>query len=68
MAGRALYKIFKGAVPVWTEFLAHPNYDSFWQARNIRPHLKNIHCAVMNVGGWFDGEDLFGSLETYRWT
>jgi putative CocE/NonD family hydrolase len=60
--------LFKGAVPVWTEFLAHPNYDSFWQARNIRPNLKNIHCAVMNVGGWFDGEDLFGSLETYRWT
>lgn len=60
--------LFKGAIPMWTEFLAHPNYDSFWQARNIRPHLKNIHCAVLNVGGWFDGEDLFGTLETYRWT
>jgi len=60
--------LFKGVIPVWTEFLAHPNYDHFWQARNIRPHLKNIHCAVMNVGGWFDGEDLFGTLETYRWT
>jgi hypothetical protein len=60
--------LFKGAIPVWTEFLAHPNYDNFWQARNIRPHLKNIHCAVLNVGGWFDGEDLFGTLETYRWT
>jgi putative CocE/NonD family hydrolase len=60
--------LFKGAVPVWTEFLSHPNYDAFWQARNIRPHLKNIHCAVLNVGGWFDAEDLFGSLETYRWT
>ncbi len=60
--------LFKSAVPVWTEFLAHPNYDSFWQARNIRPHLKNVHCAVMTVGGWFDAEDLFGALETYRWT
>ena len=60
--------LFKGKVSVWTEFLSHPNYDSFWQARNIRPHLKNIHCAVMTVGGWFDAEDLFGSLETYRWT
>jgi putative CocE/NonD family hydrolase len=57
---------FKGAIPVWTEFLAHPDYDAFWQARNIRPHLRNIHCAVMTVGGWFDGEDLFGTLETYR--
>jgi putative CocE/NonD family hydrolase len=60
--------LFKGGVHAWTEFLAHPNYDAFWQARNIRPHLKNIRCAVMTVGGWFDGEDLFGALETYRST
>jgi len=59
-------RYFKGTVPIWTEFLAHPNYDAYWQARNIRPHLKNIRCAVMTVGGWFDGEDLFGALETYR--
>ncbi len=59
---------FKGCSTTWTEFLAHPNYDAYWQARNIRPHLKNIRCAVMTVGGWFDAEDLFGPLETYRWT
>ena len=59
---------FKGGSPAWTEFLSHPNYDSWWQARNLRPHLRNIHCAVMTVGGWFDAEDLFGTLETYRWT
>jgi len=52
--------------PEWREFLSHPTYDEFWQARNIRPHLKNIHCAVMTVGGWFDGEDLFGPLNIYR--
>jgi len=58
----------KGQAPEWTEFLAHPTYDAFWQARNVRPHLKNIHCAVMTVGGWYDGEDLFGPLEIYRAT
>jgi putative CocE/NonD family hydrolase len=60
--------LLKGRAPEWTEFLKHPTYDAFWQARNIRPHLKNIHCAVMTVGGWYDAEDLFGALETYRWT
>ena len=60
--------LLKGRAPEWTEFLAHSTYDDFWQARNIRPHLKHVHCAVMTVGGWFDGEDLFGALETYRWT
>ncbi|MFO1500298.1 MAG: CocE/NonD family hydrolase [Verrucomicrobiota bacterium] len=60
--------LFKGSVPEWTEFLAHPTYDAYWQARNIRPHLQNVRCAVMTVGGWYDAEDLFGPLETYRWT
>ena len=60
--------LLKGSSPEWTEFLHHSTYDSYWQARNIRPHLKNIHCAVMTVGGWYDAEDLFGALETYRWT
>jgi len=36
------------------------------QARNLRPHLKNIKPAVLTVGGWFDAENLFGALETYR--
>ncbi len=61
-------RLLKGRSPEWKEFLSHPTYDAFWQERNIRPHLKNVKCAVMTVGGWFDAEDLFGALETYRWT
>jgi hypothetical protein len=60
--------LMKGRSPEWTEFLKHSTYDDYWKARNIRPHLKNVHCAVMTVGGWYDAEDLFGPLETYRWT
>ena len=44
----------------------HPSYDEFWQARDLRRHLKNIKPAVMTVGGWFDAEDLFGALNTYK--
>ena len=58
--------LLKGRAPEWNEFLAHPTYDAYWQARNIRPHLKNVRCAVMTVGGWYDAEDLFGPLEIYR--
>ncbi len=60
--------LMKGRSPEWTEFLTHPTYDAYWQERNIRPHLKNVRCAVMTVGGWFDAEDLFGPLEIYRAT
>lgn len=58
-------KYFHGGISFWNDVVNHPNYDDFWQARNIRPHLKNIKPAVMTVGGWFDAEDLFGALKTY---
>ena len=57
---------FKDDVPFWNEMMQHGTYDEFWQARNLRPHLKNIKPAVMTVGGWFDAENLFGALETYK--
>ena len=57
---------FKNDVPFWNEIMQHGTFDQFWQERNLRPHLKNIKPAVMTVGGWFDAENLFGALETYR--
>ncbi len=59
-------KYFKNeADSFWNDMMAHPNNDAFWQARDLRPHLKNIKPAVMTVGGWFDAEDLFGAVQTY---
>lgn len=51
---------------LWNEYLQHDTYDAYWKARNIRPHLKNVHIPTMVVGGWFDAEDLFGALHTYE--
>jgi putative CocE/NonD family hydrolase len=59
-------RYFKNDVPFWNEIMQHGAFDTFWQDRNIRPHLKNIKPAVMTVGGWFDAENLFGALETYK--
>jgi putative CocE/NonD family hydrolase len=56
----------KGNIAFWNDFFAHGNYDDFWQARNLRPHLKNVRPAVLTVGGWFDAEDLFGTLESFK--
>jgi putative CocE/NonD family hydrolase len=50
----------------WQQVVDHPNYDEFWQKRNILPHLKNTKPAVMTVGGWFDAEDLYGPLNIYK--
>lgn len=50
----------------WNQIINHPNYDTFWQKRNILPHLNNIKPAVLTVGGWFDAEDLYGPLHIYK--
>jgi putative CocE/NonD family hydrolase len=59
-------KYLKNEIAFWNALISHPNYDDFWQSRNIRPHLRNIKPAVMVVGGWFDAENLFGALNTYK--
>ena len=52
----------------WKEIIDHPNYDSVWQKKGIIQNLKSIKpsVATMIVGGFFDAEDLYGPLETYK--
>lgn len=52
-------------VKFWQDIVAHPNRDHYWQARDLRPRLKNVAPAVLTVGGWFDAEDLHGPLQVY---
>ena len=59
-------KFLKGNIPFWNQLMQHDTYDEFWQARDILPHLHNVKPAVLIVGGWFDAEDLYGALATYR--
>lgn len=57
---------FHNQSKIWNEYLEHSTKDTYWQARNIRAHLKNIKPATLVVGGWFDAEDMFGALNTYK--
>ncbi len=59
---------FGADVAFWDQMIAHPNYDAFWQERNLLPHLERVAPAVMTVGGWFDAEDLYGPLAIYAET
>jgi putative CocE/NonD family hydrolase len=57
---------FGDSIKFWNDAFAHPDYDEFWKSRDPRQYLKNIKPAVMTVGGWFDAEDLYGTLNTYK--
>src|ERR1700734_304093 len=57
---------FKDPNWLWNDQVAHDTYDDYCKARNLAPHMKNIHCAVLTVGGWFDAEDLQGPFSTFH--
>jgi putative CocE/NonD family hydrolase len=59
-------KYFHGKVPTWEAFVAHPAYDTHWQARAVQRELKAPAVPTLTVGGWWDQEDRYGPLATYR--
>lgn len=58
-------KYFKGKMPTWNDFVAHPNYDEFWQKQALARYLKKAKVPTLNVAGWWDQEDFYGPLQTY---
>jgi putative CocE/NonD family hydrolase len=59
-------KYLKGANPLWNDQVKHDTLDGYWKQRDLAPRMKNVHCAVLTVGGWFDAEDLQGPLSLYK--
>ena len=59
-------KYFGDSIKFWNDLMAHGTYDQFWKNMNIRPHLKGVKPAVLVVGGFFDAEDAYGALHTYK--
>jgi putative CocE/NonD family hydrolase len=61
-----LGKLLGGQEALWLDQVHHDTYDEYWKARNLAAHTKNIHCAVLTVGGWFDAEDLQGPFTLFH--
>ena len=59
-------KYFHGKVPTWQAFVEHPTYDAFWQTRALQRILKAPSVPTLTVGGWWDQEDRYGPLATYK--
>jgi putative CocE/NonD family hydrolase len=56
------------SIAFWKDLYAHPNYDTWWQARNTRNFVDHVPSgtATMVVGGLFDAEDCFGAWNLYK--
>jgi putative CocE/NonD family hydrolase len=61
-------RYFKGQRPTWTNFVAHPNFDEFWQRRKVSPVFatKPVTVPTLTVAGWWDQEDFYGPLTIYQ--
>ena len=61
-----LFSTIEDKVDFIPEMLKHPTYDSFWEERNPALRLASCKVPTLVVGGWYDGEDAYGSFETFR--
>jgi uncharacterized protein len=59
-------KLMGDSIQFWNDMMDHPNYDSWWKARDVRRFCKNIKPAMLVVGGTFDAEDCFGAWNLYK--
>jgi putative CocE/NonD family hydrolase len=59
-------KYLKGSNWLYVDQMKHDTYDSYWQERDLSRHMKNVKCAVLVVGGWYDAEDLEGPYRTFE--
>ena len=55
-------------VKFWKDIYNHPDYDKFWQNRNVRNYVDHIPNTVptLVVGGLFDAEDCYGAWNLYK--
>jgi len=56
----------KNPNPLWTDQLQHNTYDQYWKERDFIAHLRRLHCAVLNVGGWLDQYVPRGPIEFHQ--
>lgn len=52
-------------LPTAKAFLTQPAYTKFWQAMAVEPHLTKVEVPTLEVGGWWDQEDMWGTQAEY---
>ncbi len=52
-------------LPTAKIFLAQPAYTKFWQDMAVEKHLTKVEVPTLEVGGWWDQEDMWGTQAEY---
>ncbi len=52
-------------LPTAKIFLTQPSYTKFWQDMAVERHLQKVEVPTLEVGGWWDQEDMWGTQAEY---
>jgi putative CocE/NonD family hydrolase len=52
-------------LPTAEKFLTQPTYTQFWQDMAVEPHLHAPEVPTLEVGGYWDQEDMWGTQAEY---
>jgi putative CocE/NonD family hydrolase len=52
-------------LPTAKVFLTQPSYTKFWQDMALEKHLTKVEVPTLEVGGWWDQEDMWGTQAEY---
>jgi uncharacterized protein len=52
-------------LPTAKVFLTQPEYSKFWQDMAVEKHLTQVEVPTLEVGGWWDQEDMWGTQAEY---
>lgn len=52
-------------LPTAKAFLTQPSYTKFWRDMAVETHLTKVEVPTLEVGGWWDQEDMWGTQAEY---
>ena len=52
-------------LPTAKVFLAQPSYTKLWQDMAVQKRLTKVEVPTLEVGGWWDQEDMWGTQAEY---
>ena len=52
-------------LPTAKVFLTQPSYTKFWQDMAVEKRLSRVEVPTLEVGGWWDQEDMWGTQAEY---
>jgi hypothetical protein len=52
-------------LPTAKMFLTQPAYTKFWRDMAVERHLTKVEVPTLEVGGWWDQEDMWGTQAEY---